>query len=119
MPEELRPRLLEAAARTGRSLNAELVHRLEQSLEDEASSANRPGVAWLHRVTTTPEGRNWMTRKRKRLALAGFATLVLAVVAGSAVLMAPGSASQAAAQDGEGTPALARHLDKLKQAVPG
>jgi hypothetical protein len=119
MPEELRPRLSEAAARAGRSLNAELVHRLESSLEDEASSANRPGVAWLHRMTKKLEGRNWMTRKRKRLTLAGFATIVLAVVAGSAVLMAPGTASQAARAEGEGPPALAAHLAKLKQALPG
>jgi hypothetical protein len=119
MPEELRQRLSEAAARTGRSLNAELVHRLEDSLEDESSSADRPGVAWIRRVTKTPEGRDWMTRRRKGLALAGLATLAIAVVAGSAVLMAPGSASQAARADGEAPPALARHLDKLKQALPG
>ena len=41
MPEPLRERLVDAAARSGRSLNGELVHRLEQSLDPPASLASR------------------------------------------------------------------------------
>ena len=62
-----------------------------------------------------------MTRRRKRLALSGFAALVL--VAGAtafAVLSAGGGSSQAAVQGEAETPtALAAHLAKLKQALPG
>ena len=61
-----------------------------------------------------------MTRSRKRLALSGLAALIL--VAGAtafAVLSSSGGASQAARGEAETPPALAAHLAKLKQALPG
>ena len=41
MPEELRGELTEASSRSERSLNAEIVRRLEQSLRDEQRAAAR------------------------------------------------------------------------------
>ena len=62
-----------------------------------------------------------MTRRRKRLALSGVSALVLIAVATAlAVLSAGGGSSQAAASgEAETPPALAAHLAKLKQALPG
>ena len=48
MPESLRERLVDAAASSGRSLNAELVHRLERSLEP--ARRPRPAPIVLHGV---------------------------------------------------------------------
>lgn len=46
MPPELRARLEAAATASGRSMNAELVHRLETSLSgDTASQRKTPGLA--------------------------------------------------------------------------
>ena len=61
-----------------------------------------------------------MTRRRKRLALSGFSALILVAAATAfAVLSAQGGASQAARGEAETPPALAAHLAKLKQALPG
>ena len=61
-----------------------------------------------------------MTRRRKRLALSGVSALVLVAVATAlAVLSAGGGSSQAAPGELETPPALAAHLAKLKQALPG
>jgi len=43
MPTHLREQLRQAAARSGRSLNAELVHRLEQSLREEPTVSRARG----------------------------------------------------------------------------
>ena len=48
MPEELRERLAAAAARNGRSLNSELVHRLEPASSER--SAPGPRATWLLRA---------------------------------------------------------------------
>src|SRR5215218_3260526 len=53
MPEELRPRLVEAAARAGRSLNAELVHRLERSLDEEPAAPGRRYFGRIERPGST------------------------------------------------------------------
>jgi len=61
-----------------------------------------------------------MTRRRKRLALSGVSALVLVAAATAfAVLSAGGGSSQAAVGEAETPPALAAHLAKLKQALPG
>ena len=61
-----------------------------------------------------------MTRRRKRLAFSGFAALALVAAATAfALLSASGGASQAARGEAETPPALAEHLAKLKQALPG
>jgi hypothetical protein len=115
MPEELRPRLVDAAARAGRSLNAELVHRLERSLE-ENPTPDRRYFGRMKRPRSTRQGRRQlMTRRRKRLALSGFAALVLVAAATAfAVLSASGGASEAARGEAETPPALAAHLAQLK-----
>ncbi|MGH3005129.1 MAG: Arc family DNA-binding protein [Gaiellaceae bacterium] len=65
MPEQLRARLADAAARAGRSLNAELVHRLEQSLEEDAGP--RPAVeARRTGARTSREGVRGMPRRLSR-----------------------------------------------------
>jgi hypothetical protein len=123
MPEELRQRLADAAARSGRSLNSELLHRLERSLEHEAT---RQVPAWLRvsRVArgTTTGGENAMhgRRARRRLLAVGALAAIAASAAVTAVVMGPSSSPQAVrAEQGEGPQALQRHLAKLKQAVPG
>lgn len=50
MPEELRERLQEAAQETGRSMHAEIVHRLQQSFQP-AVSLKRAEVANIVRAT--------------------------------------------------------------------
>jgi len=48
MPEDLRGELTEASSRSERSLNAEIVRRLEQSLRDEQRAAAR--TVAIHRA---------------------------------------------------------------------
>jgi hypothetical protein len=123
MPEELRQRLADAAARSGRSLNSELLHRLERSLEHEAA---RQVPAWL-RVPglargTISGGENAMHRRsaRRRLLAVGAVAAIAASAAVTAAVMGPSSSPEAVrAEQGEGPRALQRHLDKLKRAMPG
>ena len=120
MPLELRERLVDSASRAERSLNAEIVHRLERSLEAEEVRAVRPSarVRLAHRMESR-EGRGMRT-KRLRLGVAGLAALVLvaaAVIMGGA--QGPSSSAPAVNVDElETPPALAQHLAKLKQALP-
>jgi Arc-like DNA binding domain len=114
MPFELRERLVESARRSDRSVNAEIVHRLERSLEELPPGAARPSNSKESR-----EGRG-MTRKRLRLAVAGLVALVL--VAAFAAIMGggsgSGSSSQAVGMELEMPPAAAKHLADLKKALP-
>ena len=82
MPLEVRERLVDAASRAGRSLNAEIVHRLEQSLEEESLKTARPSSARAGNLGSgeSLEGRG-MSRKRLRLGVVGLAALVLIAVA--------------------------------------
>jgi hypothetical protein len=119
LPEELRPRLTKAAARAGRSLNAELVHRLQRSLEEDEIAPRRRYFGRMERPGSTPQGRRQlMTRRRKRLALSGLSALVL--VAGATALAVLSTSGGAGKAEGEAeTPtALAAHLAQLKQARP-
>jgi hypothetical protein len=61
-----------------------------------------------------------MKRRHARLALVGAAaTVLIAIAAVAAVLLAPGSSGQATVvSEAEVPPALAAHLAKLKQALP-
>ena len=76
MPEELRVRLVEAAQAEGRSLNREIVHRLEESVEARVPS-ERPG-----RVLNRGE---YMRYRRRRLAVVAAAALALVVSAAVAL----------------------------------
>jgi hypothetical protein len=106
MPEELRRGLAAAAARSGRSLNAELVHRLERSLRPS------PGRAAVVRAVAL--GRNdkgWrgdVLRKRYRVAIGAvvipaalLVALLLAFAGGSATPQASGAAALAKNSGGD------------------
>ena len=84
MPAELRDQLKAAAARSGRSLNAELVDRLERSLADEQGVLERLKV---HLRQTSPGGKDMPdSHRRRRLALGAavaFGVLVVALIAGA------------------------------------
>src|SRR5262245_37117565 len=86
MPAELRDQLRAAAERSGRSLNAELVDRLERSVANERSVRARLGSL----VGQGSPGRRGMSPqdpiRRRRLALGGVAALgviAIALVAGA------------------------------------
>jgi Arc-like DNA binding domain len=75
LPHPLRDRLVEAAAESGRSLNAELVHRLERSLDPWGGRRRRAAAAaatCVRAVGTPP-------RRRPLIAFAATAALAIAV----------------------------------------
>ncbi|MGE5692136.1 MAG: Arc family DNA-binding protein [Pseudomonadota bacterium] len=122
MPVELRDRLREAASTGGRSLNAELVHRLAKSLEAEAHEpapdTSRPTSTRLRRALPSMEGRSMTRRTRQAL----FAVLLAgaAVAAIAAMVSTPGSMPTVNARaGGELGSALGAHLEQLREAVPG
>ena len=113
MPQHLREQLTAASKQAGRSLNAELVHRLERSLEEDARAARRRRLIGL----TKGEGmRPRIVWRRPVVAVAIVSVLALA----AAAFMLRGSETTAAVPvEAEGAPpALAAHLAKLKQALP-
>jgi Arc-like DNA binding domain len=121
MPLELRERLLAAATRADRSLNAEIVHRLERSLEENDRIAV-PLMRTRARKQGSKESREGrgMNRKRLRLGVVGLAALVLVA---AAAIMGGVSGSDSTAQTaspelGEGPPALGKHLASLQKALP-
>jgi Arc-like DNA binding domain len=111
MPERLRKQLAAEAERAGRSLNAELVHRLERSLEEDARAA-----PW--RALSRVKGERMRPRLTWRwLAAAG--VLAALAIAGAAFIPGGGGSSAAPPVEGEMPTALAGHLAQLKQALPG
>ena len=123
MPLELRERLLAAATRSDRSLNAEIVHRLERSLEEDDRIAV-PLIRTRARRQGSKESREGrgMNGKRLRLGVVGLAALVLvaaaAIMGGVSGSDSTGQAVSAELGEAEGPPALAAHLAKLSQALP-
>jgi hypothetical protein len=110
MPEHLREQLAAAAARSGKSLNAELVSRLERSLARDAGVVER-----LRR--RSGEG-NMKRRSVRRWSIAA-GVLTSAMIVGFSAFVLNGAAPAAPAVESEGMPtALAGHLAKLKQAMP-
>ena len=78
MPEELRDRLKESASRSNRSLNAEIVDRLGESLDaDERSTL----VQGLMARTATIRGDTMVSLRQRRTLVALGAVLVLALTA--------------------------------------
>jgi sugar lactone lactonase YvrE len=88
MPEELRMRLTDAANEAGRSLNREIVHRLEESLDGGSSSA-RTG-----RRQGEVLGMGSRTRRRASIVLVAVVAAIAAVVAG--ILSSSGTHSASA-----------------------
>src|SRR5690348_9503548 len=80
MPQELRQALADAAARSGRSLNAELVDRLERSLGRSAQHRAKDVFASAIR-----RGRSMTIRRRHRLLLG---TLVIPAAVLAALMLA-------------------------------
>ena len=111
MPQHLREQLTAASKQAGRSLNAELVHRLERSLEEDNSRAAR------RRVTRLTKGERMRPRLTWRPVAAGVLVLALAI-AGAAFMLRGSTAPAAAPVEAEGSPFLARQLAKNKQALP-
>ncbi len=60
MPEQLRRRISEAAQNEGRSLNREIVERLEASLREEVQT--RPIIRRAHDVRPNLRGRGMSTQ---------------------------------------------------------
>lgn len=78
MPQQLRERLVASAEEHGRSLNSELLHRLEQSLEREARVTLRARLAAAIASLTAPAA--W-TRGIPRIGVALAAGLTVLVAA--------------------------------------
>lgn len=97
LPEPLRERLVHAAERSGRSLNAELVHRLERSLDPWGASKRRAAEA-VGSVRSAPGA------QRAIAALAG-AAAALALAAGATQRQQDAPASKPSAATGLGVPA--------------
>lgn len=117
MPYELRDRHREAAARSDRSLNSEIVERLETSLPIEEREPGRKGVRGTRARRHVDEGRR-MSRKRKRVLATG-AGVLLAVAVVAAGIARDGAPAGEGLVEQEVPTALAGHLDKLKQTLPG
>jgi hypothetical protein len=119
MPRELRERLLESAHRAERSLNAEIVDRLERSLEESVEARSACARAGRFGSGESQEGRG-MTRKRLRLGLVGLVALTLVATAAivGGVTGSESSSQAVVSAEFEGPPALAKHLAKLSQALP-
>ena len=115
MPYRLRERLQREASGSGRSLNAQIVHLLETSLEhpEAGAQSDEPG-------RTAQKGRR-MSRRHKRRLVAGSVVLALALAAVGAAIMRDGGTTAAPTPLGEeAAPALAAKLaQSAKFAPPG
>lgn len=58
MPPELRTQVEEAAKESGRSLNAEIVHRLEESFDSSSVQGLRDAIARLEHLREVEEARS-------------------------------------------------------------
>ena len=115
MPTHLRERLTDATEESGRSLNAEIVNRLEESLADNPGVIRRLGLrisgafaALGERITHewrtgTPDKNPRRTSRRRRVAigLAAATAVLVAALAGAAWMLGP-SSHTAAPPIGEG-----------------
>jgi hypothetical protein len=110
MPQALREQLLAASKETGRSLNAELVNRLEQSLKEDSRAVRRRAIP--------TRGNRMRTRITRRWLLAAGVLTALAF-AGAALIPGGGGSSAAPSVADELPTALAGHLGTLRESVPG
>jgi hypothetical protein len=128
MPERLREQLKAAAERSGRSLNAELVDRLERSLAQDASVVERLRLRLItsRRMRMSSKHANHQRPARGLVIRIGVAASLIAVALVAAMLMR-GSSTQSApvpqvAQDAEGgaiSPALKQKLAASTRFAPG
>ena len=115
MSEELRHRLMESASRSGRSLNREIVERLEASLDDRAAADAAGGPARPHQPSRIG---GEMTHRRRHVLVALVAALtVIAVAAAGVAKFALENESEQGAEP-EFPTALGKHIEKLGEAAP-
>jgi len=115
MSDELRRRLVDSAERSGKSLNREIVERLEASLSEHVVADREANGAMAARPRRPSQIGGVMTRRRRH-GLAAFAVALVAAIATIAGLALSGSsASQAVAGDPEFPTALSQHL----RSIPG
>jgi photosystem II stability/assembly factor-like uncharacterized protein len=107
MPAELGQRLRDAAERADRSLNREIVERLEASLlEDQRANCTR-----------NFDGGRGMTRRRRQALVAGaLALLAVSVLAGAVTLSGKRPAAPSATAGGAFPASFGQHLANLRAA---
>jgi hypothetical protein len=110
MPVHLREQLHGAAARSGRSINAELVHRLERSLADEQRVLGR---------LRQRQGEGNMRRRTVRRWSIAAGVLASTMIVGLSTFVLNGAAPAGPAVEAEMPNALAAHIADLRQAMPG
>jgi Arc-like DNA binding domain len=123
MPQHLREQLTAASKEAGRSLNAELVHRLERTLEEDRRAASRRILRLRkgERMKRGTKQSNPRRARRRRLALGVAAVLVLvstSLIAGAMRDSAGQTAPSAAEVEGELSPALRTKLARFSPAEP-
>jgi hypothetical protein len=114
MPEELRRRLVAATQMSGRSINAEIVSRLEASLDADPSPDGDP-------VPTNRRGTHMHQRRmRRRIAAGGVLVLALASIAVGGLVAGGGgtAASGPELESEELAPALATALAQNASFAP-
>jgi Arc-like DNA binding domain len=130
MPQHLREQLTAASKEAGRSLNAELVHRLERSLEHDARAASRRTLLFRKGEQMgrgmSPKHINLRRRARRRRLAFGAAALI-ALVSASLIAAASmrdssaGATAQAVpggAVERELSPALTKKLARSTRFSP-
>src|ERR687897_714963 len=110
MPVHLREQLHGAAARSGRSINAELVYRRERSLSREQRVLGR---------LRQRQGEGSMRRRTLRRWSIAAGVLASAMIVGLSALVLDGAAPAGPAVEAEMPNALAAHIADLRQAMPG
>jgi hypothetical protein len=115
MSEELRQRLVASAARSGRSLNREIVERLEGSLTEETVTSDQADRARATRARSHVDKGRRMTRRRRHGLVATAAVLVVGSALAAALTMSKAPAA-APANAGETSAALAKHIAGLRAA---
>lgn len=127
MPQHLREQLKAASKEAGRSLNAELVHRLERSLEEDARAASRRSLLFgkgerMGRAMRSKHINLRRRARRRRLALGVAVVIVLvttSLVAAAAMRdSSTGAAALGAAVERELSPALAKKLAQSAKFSP-
>jgi hypothetical protein len=121
MPQHLREQLTAASKQAGRSLNAELVHRLERSLEDDARAASRRAL--LFKKGERMRKHIYLRRRvrRRRLAVGVAAVIVLVTASLIAAAMrdsSAGTAALAVPAERELSPALTKKLAQSARFSP-
>src|SRR5688572_18762635 len=96
MPIALRDRLVTAASRSERSINSEIVARLEASLDADDLEPSAPA-----HMRAQPRSRGISMTRRKRHALAACGVTLALAVAAVAGLTLSGTSTPAAAPSGE------------------